>query len=123
MFFFEFVLFALDVVVVNNVLLASLCRKKAEEYMADGKVVILLKSTGNAPPLKIKKFQLKASSPFSNVIEFLRKQLKLTAADDLFLFINCTFQPSPDEQISDLFKCFHNNGKLVVNYCMTAAWG
>jgi len=98
-------------------------RRKAEEHMADGKVVILLKSTGNAPPLKIKKFQLKASSPFSNVVEFLRKQLKLTAADDLFLFINCTFQPSPDEQVADLFKCFHNNGKLVVNYCTTAAWG
>lgn len=40
-----------------------------------------------------------------------------------FLFINATFQPSPDEVIADLFKCFQSDGKLVVNYATTAAWG
>ena len=40
-----------------------------------------------------------------------------------FLFVNCTFQPSPDETVADLFKCFQSDGKLVVNYATTAAWG
>eukprot|EP01112_Ceratiomyxa_fruticulosa_P010178 TRINITY_DN2683_c0_g1_i1.p3 TRINITY_DN2683_c0_g1~~TRINITY_DN2683_c0_g1_i1.p3 ORF type:complete len:121 (-),score=22.52 TRINITY_DN2683_c0_g1_i1:40-402(-) len=94
-----------------------------EEMMKDGKVIILFKNTGNAPPLKQKKFKLQASASFSTVIDFLRKMLRYKPTDSLFLFVNCTFQPSPDEIISELFKCFHNNGKLVINYCTTAAWG
>jgi ubiquitin-like protein ATG12 len=97
--------------------------KSAEEYMADGKVVIFFKHTGNAPELKQKKFKLTATTTFQTVIDFLRKQLKFGASDPLYLFINASFQPSPDESVADLFKCFHNNGKLVINYANTAAWG
>jgi len=98
-------------------------KKSAEDYMRDGKVVILFKSTGNAPAMKQNKFKLNASANFQSVIDFLRKQLRLKATDSLFLFVNCTFQPSPDEVVASLFKCFHNNGKLVINYCTTQAWG
>jgi len=89
----------------------------------DGKVVVMFKNTGNAPPMKQKVFKLSASSPWKNVQNFLRKQLKLKDTDPLLLFVNSAFQPSPDEAVSELYKCFQNSGKLIVNYCTTAAWG
>jgi len=92
-------------------------------FMKDGKVVILFKSAGDAPPLKIKKFKLQAKANFQTVSDFLRKQLRFKPTDPLFLFINCAFQPNPEEIVSDLFKCFQSDGKLVVNYCSTMAWG
>jgi ubiquitin-like protein ATG12 len=85
-------------------------------------VVIFFKHTGNAPELKQKKFKLTATTPFQTVIDFLRKQLKFTATEPLvcdhiyaeyrpcdtdraqYLFVNASFQPSPDEIVSDLFK-------------------
>jgi ubiquitin-like protein ATG12 len=95
----------------------------SEEFMKGGKVIVFFKATGNAPQLKVNKFKLSASARFASVGDFLRKQLRCGANDALFLFINCTFQPAPDEIVADLFRCFHNNGKLVVNYCTTPAWG
>jgi len=95
----------------------------AEDFMKDGKVIVVLKNVGNAPALKSNKFKLSVQSPFQSITDFLRKQLKYKPTDTLFLFINSTFQPSPDETVADLFKCFHQNGKLVVSYCTTAAWG
>ncbi|KAL6057398.1 Ubiquitin-like protein [Balamuthia mandrillaris] len=98
--------------------------KTVEDFMKDGKVVIRFKSAGDAPALKQTKFKLQAKANFQNVIDFLRKQLRLKPTDPLFLFINCAFQPHPEETIADLFKCFHNaSGHLVVHYCTTAAWG
>jgi len=97
--------------------------KTTADYLKDGKVIILFKSTGNAPALKQTKFKLGIENSASVVISFLRKQLKLAAADPLFIFVNSTFQPSPDDVVSELFKCFHQNGKLVINYATTQAWG
>lgn len=83
----------------------------------------MFKATGNAPQLKQNKFKLQHTAKFHNVGDFLRKQLRYSNADALFLFVNCTFQPAPDEIVADLFRCFHNNGKLIVNYATTPAWG
>lgn len=113
--------------------------------MVDGKVVVMFKNTGNAPQLKQKKlrvlagalslaaqppsssfrfrFKLSTKVRFQYVQDFLRKQLRFKADEPLFLFINATFQPHPEETVEDLFRCFHDGGKLVVNYCTQAAWG
>lgn len=88
-----------------------------------GKVIVLFKATGNASQLKQNKFKLQATARFQSVVDFLRKQLRCAANEALFLFVNCTFQPAPDEIVADLFRCFHNNGKLIVNYATTPAWG
>ena len=29
----------------------------------------------------------------------------------------------PDELVSDVAECFHVEGVLVLNYCLTPAWG
>jgi len=97
--------------------------KHSEAHITNGKVIILFRPTGSAPELKQSKFKLSASANFQNVIDFLRKQLRFNPGHPLFLFINRSFQPAPDEIVSDLFKCFHSDGKLVISYCSTPAWG
>eukprot|EP01098_Paradermamoeba_levis_P011530 TRINITY_DN4944_c0_g1_i1.p1 TRINITY_DN4944_c0_g1~~TRINITY_DN4944_c0_g1_i1.p1 ORF type:complete len:116 (+),score=26.70 TRINITY_DN4944_c0_g1_i1:90-437(+) len=96
---------------------------RPEDFIKEGKVVVIFKNTGDAPPIKPTKFKLLASCTFQNVIDFLRKQLAYSTSDSLFIFINSTFQPNPEEVVLNLFKCFHVNGTLVVNYCTTPAWG
>lgn len=79
-------------------------------------VIIFFKAVGAAPVMKQKKFKLKSSVSFQSVVDFLRKQvillfkllflfqLRSQPGDSLFLFINRSFQPSPEESVSDLFK-------------------
>ena len=52
-------------------------------YLKTITVVVLLKSTGNAPPLKINKFKVLAKATFQYVIDSLKKQLKYTANEPL----------------------------------------
>jgi ubiquitin-like protein ATG12 len=40
-----------------------------------------------------------------------------------FVYINSGFSPNPDENIWDLFENFGIDGKLVVNYACSMAWG
>lgn len=64
--------------------------------------------------------QIGAAERFAKVIEFLRKQVH---RDTLFVYINSAFSPNPDELVADLFDNFALEGKLVVNYACSLAWG
>ncbi|CAF4845546.1 autophagy protein 12-like [Pieris napi] len=87
------------------------------------KVDILLKATGNAPIMKKKKWAVDAEKPIGWIVEFVRKYLKLEADEKLFLYVNQTFAPSPDQIIKNLYECFGTDGKLVLHYCKSQAWG
>jgi len=90
---------------------------------ADGKVVVHFRHTGDAPILKQSKFKVPADAQFQVVTELLRKHLGLASEDPLFLYCNSAFAPPPDELVSDVASCFHVDGILVLNYCLTPAWG
>ncbi|MBW0474824.1 hypothetical protein O181_014539 [Austropuccinia psidii MF-1] len=81
-----------------------------------GKVVVRFKATGSAPIMKQNFFKITASNRFQTVIAFLRKELALKPADPVFLYVNSSFSPAPDETVSNLFKCFSTDGHLIVNY-------
>ncbi|MCL4122062.1 UNVERIFIED_CONTAM: hypothetical protein GTU68_020972 [Idotea baltica] len=87
------------------------------------KVDILLKATGNAPIMKTKKWAVESDRTVGSIIAFVKKYLKLEATDSLFLYVNQSFAPSPDQLILNLFECFGSDGKLVLQYCTTPAWG
>ncbi|KAK6343694.1 Ubiquitin-like protein [Orbilia blumenaviensis] len=92
------------------------------------KVTIRLLSIGSAPSLKKKVFTLTASKKFSFVVNFLRKSLGLNGlpnpnGQSLFVYVNSTFAPSLDEEVGNLYKCFKRENELVVNYCLTPAFG
>ncbi|CAK1547389.1 unnamed protein product [Leptosia nina] len=87
------------------------------------KVDILLKATGNAPIMKKKKWAVDAEKPIGWIMEFVKKYLKLEPDEKLFLYVNQTFAPSPDQVIKNLYECFGTDGKLVLHYCKSQAWG
>ncbi|WOL08849.1 ubiquitin-like protein ATG12 isoform X1 [Canna indica] len=64
-------------------------------------LVVHLRATGDAPILKQAKFKISGSDKFSKVIEFLRRQLH---RDTLFVYINSSFSPNPDELVIDLYN-------------------
>ncbi|CAH2036812.1 unnamed protein product, partial [Iphiclides podalirius] len=87
------------------------------------KVDILLKATGDAPIMKKKKWAVDAEKPIGWIMEFVKKYLKLEPEEKLFLYVNQTFAPSPDQIIKNLYECFGTDGKLVLHYCKSQAWG
>uniref|UniRef100_A0A8C6EMA1 Ubiquitin-like protein ATG12 n=1 Tax=Marmota marmota marmota TaxID=9994 RepID=A0A8C6EMA1_MARMA len=50
-------------------------------------------------------------------IDFIKKFLKLVALEQLFTYGNQFFAPPPDE------GCLGSDGKLVLQYCKSQAWG
>ncbi|KAN0060016.1 Ubiquitin-like protein [Thecaphora frezii] len=87
------------------------------------KVVVRFKAIGNAPIMKTNYFRITAFNRFQAVIQFLRKELNFKPSDSLFLYINASFSPAPDDTVGNLFRCFGTEGHLIVNYSTTAAWG
>ncbi|KAI1292147.1 Autophagy protein 12-like [Halotydeus destructor] len=87
------------------------------------KVDLLLKATGDAPIMKKKKWTVDPEKTVSWVIQFIRKYLKLEPSESLFLYVNQAFAPPPDQVIKNLYSCFGSDGKLVLYYARTQAWG
>jgi len=94
-----------------------------QQKMNSAKVDILLKATGDAPIMKKKKWQVDRTKRISWVSEFIKKYIKSDPSDSLFLYVNQAFAPSPDTDIGSVFDCFGSDGKLVLHYCRTQAWG
>ena len=87
------------------------------------KVDLLLKATGDAPIMKKKKWSVDPDKSIAWVITFIRKYLRLNEQDNLFLYVNQAFAPSPDQLIRNLHECFGSDGKLVLYYAKSQAWG
>ncbi|KAB0799190.1 hypothetical protein PPYR_07070 [Photinus pyralis] len=87
------------------------------------KIDILLKPTGNAPIMKRRKWAVDAEKPLGWIVEFVKKYLKLEAHERVFLYVNQTFAPSPDQIVKNLYDCYNTDGKLILHYCKTQAWG
>ncbi|KAG0469210.1 hypothetical protein HPP92_018538 [Vanilla planifolia] len=76
------------------------------------KVVVHLRATGDAPILKKAKFKTAGTNKFSTVIEFLRHQLHRYTGIVSFA-----------ELLAVYIQNFGFDGKLVVNYACSMAWG
>ncbi|KAK1150662.1 ubiquitin-like protein ATG12 [Acipenser oxyrinchus oxyrinchus] len=87
------------------------------------KIDILLKAVGDAPIMKTKKWSVERSRTVQALGLFIKKFLKLEPAEQLFIYVNQSFAPSPDQEVGTLFECFGSDGKLVLHYCKSQAWG
>lgn len=87
------------------------------------KIDILLKATANAPIMKQKKWSVYQDNPIGRISEFIKKYLKLDPNERLFLYVNQTFAPAPDQTVKNLYDCYGADGKLVIHYCKSQAWG
>ncbi|KAK3089267.1 hypothetical protein FSP39_002208 [Pinctada imbricata] len=73
--------------------------------------------------MKKKKWAVDRNKRISWIGEFIKKYLKVDAKDSLFLYVNQSFAPAPDTLVGTVFDCFGSDGKLVLHYCRTQAWG
>lgn len=88
------------------------------------KITIILKAAGSAPILKTKKWEVDEAWTVAFFQQSLRKLLKLTSDQSLFIFVNQSFSPSPEHTIGTLQKCFGSEGnKLTLYYSTILAWG
>merc|ERR1711894_658486 len=87
------------------------------------KIEVHLQATGDAPIMKQKKYKVDGEKRIDWIIAFIRKFLKLEPTDSLFLYVNQAFAPSPDQTVKNLCECFGHNGKLVLHYARSQAWG
>ena len=87
------------------------------------KVEILFQSVGSAPILKQKKFKVDSSKTVDFLSSTLKRLLKLGENDSLFLYVNQAFAPSLDSVLQQLHDCYSIDGKLMIHYCTTQAWG
>ena len=90
---------------------------------AEDKVEILFKATGDAPIIKKKKWAVPTTRTIGGIMDFLRKYIKCGPQDSLFLYVHQSFSPAPDVEVGSLYDCFGADGKLVLHYCKTQAWG
>lgn len=87
------------------------------------KIDVLLKAVGDTPIMKTKKWALERGRTVQSVSQFISRYLKLSANEQLFIYVNQSFAPSPDVDVGVLFDCFGSGGKLVLHYCKSQAWG
>ena len=90
---------------------------------AGGKIDVLLKAAGDAPIMKKKKWAVEGTKPVAYLTQFIKKYIKCEPHESLFLYVNQTFCPSQDQLLSNLFECFGSDGKLILHYCKSQAWG
>ena len=94
---------------------------------SEKKVTITFKSVGNAPLLKSKvsKVNTQPATTIAKIREYLLKMLAPggVADETLFLFINSSFQPTPDATVGSLSRCFSDGESLVIQYALVVAWG
>ncbi|XP_053146695.1 ubiquitin-like protein ATG12 [Hemicordylus capensis] len=87
------------------------------------KIDVLLKAVGDTPIMKTKKWNVERTRTIQGLIDFIKKFLKLVASEQLFIYVNQSFAPSPDQEVGTLYECFGSDGKLVLHYCKSQAWG
>ncbi|XP_055376882.1 autophagy protein 12-like isoform X1 [Condylostylus longicornis] len=87
------------------------------------KIDILLNATGNVPIMKKRRWAVDQEKPICWIQKFVHKYLKLDPEEKIFLYVNQTFAPSPDQLVKNLYECHGTNGKLVLYYCKNQAWG
>ncbi|XP_067878131.1 ubiquitin-like protein ATG12 isoform X2 [Heterodontus francisci] len=97
----------------------------ADEAQAElkKKIDILLKAVGDTPIMKQKKWAVERCRTIQALGQFIKKFLKVESAEQLFIYVNQSFAPSPDQDVGTLYECFGSDGKLVLHYCKSQAWG
>jgi ubiquitin-like protein ATG12 len=85
------------------------------------KVLLHLRSVGEAPALKKNKFKLNGEKQLIEVEKFLKKSLGQDKS--VYLYCGSGFSPTSDQLLQDLFDNFQAGGELTINYGIQEAWG
>uniref|UniRef100_A0A8C7LX83 Ubiquitin-like protein ATG12 n=1 Tax=Oncorhynchus mykiss TaxID=8022 RepID=A0A8C7LX83_ONCMY len=74
--------------------------------MADDKkkIDVLLKAVGDTPIMKTKKWSVEKGRTVQSLSQFISRFLKMEANEQLFIYVNQSFSPSPDQEVGVLFE-------------------
>ncbi|KAM3159758.1 Ubiquitin-like protein ATG12 [Lachancea thermotolerans] len=84
------------------------------------KVQIKFQPIGSVSQVLPQSARISASQPFSVLVTFLRKKLKMNS---VYCYVNNSFSPAPQQSVGDLWRHFRVNDELVVSYCGGVAFG
>ncbi|KAL2020417.1 hypothetical protein VTK56DRAFT_8460 [Thermocarpiscus australiensis] len=88
------------------------------------KVVVRFKPVGSAPPIRRELVKVASTQKFESVVAYLRKTLKVSDTESVFLYVNSTFAPALDEVVGNLWRCFKDSSnQLNISYSITPAFG
>ncbi|XP_044065090.1 ubiquitin-like protein ATG12 isoform X2 [Siniperca chuatsi] len=98
-------------------------RRQTKRRRKVRKLDVLLKAVGDTPIMKTKKWAVDRGRTVQSLSQFISRFLKLEGSEQLFIYVNQSFAPSPDQDVGILFDSFGSDGKLVLYYCKSQAWG
>jgi len=87
------------------------------------KIELRLQPTGDAPIMKKRKWVVDPQKTVGQINKFVREYIKLDEKENLFMYVNQAFAPSPDQTLNNLYECFGSDGNLVLHYSKNQAWG
>ncbi|RKF79948.1 Ubiquitin-like protein ATG12 [Golovinomyces cichoracearum] len=88
------------------------------------KVTFHFTAIGSAPILRQNLCKISSMQRFEVVVSYLRRTLRMTATESIFVYVNSCFAPALDEVVGNLYRCFKNSkDQLLVSYSMTPAFG
>ncbi|TQS38609.1 hypothetical protein Golomagni_00877 [Golovinomyces magnicellulatus] len=88
------------------------------------KVTVHFTAIGSAPILRQSLCKISSTQRFEVVVSYLRRTLRVTATESIFVYVNSSFAPALDEVVGNLYLCFKNSkDQLLVSYSMTPAFG
>lgn len=86
------------------------------------KVTIRFQPIGSTPSISPRVYKISSNQTISTINKFLIKRLKIKN-NLIYLYIQNSFQPNPDEKLGDLFNLFKINNELILSYCHSIAFG
>ncbi|SCU78097.1 LADA_0A03818g1_1 [Lachancea dasiensis] len=99
---------------------AAIEKVKEKELKKPTKLHIKFLAIGSVPQVSPQVAQISSSQPFSVLITFLKRKLRLRT---VYCYVNNSFSPAPQQSVGDLWEHFKVNNELIINYCNGVAFG
>lgn len=93
---------------------------KINTSQKEEKIMVRFKPIGSIEAITPTVVKVSSKQNVSMVIRYLCKKLRVKT---VYLYIQNSFQPTPDDNLGNLFNLFKTNNELIVNYCNKIAFG
>lgn len=84
------------------------------------KITLRFTPIGSTPSITPNVLKISGDRTMVVISQFISKKLK---TKNVHLYIQNTFEPTPDELVYDLFRLFKTNNELIISYCLQVAFG
>lgn len=96
--------------------------RRLEEDEASYKVTVRFQPIGSTPSVTPRVVRVSSNYSISTIIDFLVRKLKVKDRI-IYLYVQNSFQPCPDEKLGELYELFKTNNELIISYCYQVAFG